>query len=131
MKYTPRPAAFMTTAPLVVAWLLVFATASCKIPPLKVPKSLIDCGTQAVRERGIALIAPVNTCLIAQSPAACLLGLVNPALGITTSVLACVTRSAGSELSAAAQVNASDTVSKIGAENARAFIIDQGYQFVQ
>ncbi len=107
----------------------VFAT-SCRLPPPGTTgRKLIDCATDAVKQNGIGLIAPVNTCLTGGDVQSCLLGLINPAAGITYDVLACVVRREGAEFAAAEAINANDTRSRRGATSARQWIAAEQIEF--
>ncbi len=107
----------------------VFAT-SCRLPPPGTTgRKLIDCSVDAVKRQAIGLIAPVNTCLTGGDARACLLGLINPAAGVTLDVIACVTRREGAEFAAAELINPADKGSARAADNARAFIAAEQIEF--
>lgn len=115
----------------VIAWV---AIASCRLPP---PDSgvgrVIDCGSEAVQKRWPAVLAPLNSCLTgaAAGVSGCLLGLINPAAGVTYDVIVCLTRQQGSTFAHAAQANPKDRVSAQAAENARRFLDEQKVVFAK
>jgi hypothetical protein len=100
--------------------------ASDAAPP---PTSWIDCTKEAVRERAISLIAPVNDCLVSMSWEGCLLALINPVIGVTEDVLACVIRARQVGFAESAAANPKDTISVDGAKHATEFIKKRGYSF--
>ena len=93
------------------------------------PTSWIDCAQEAVRERAISLIAPVNDCLVSASWEGCLLALINPAIGIGEDVIACVVRARQVGFAESASSNPKDTISVDGAKHATEFIKKRGYSF--
>ena len=87
---------------------------------------IIDCSEQAVRDHGIQLLPAINDCLAQSSGwAACLGGLVQPAIGVTEEVVACATRAAGR---AAARTPSDSTSSQLAA-HAADFLKQRGYKF--
>lgn len=94
---------------------------------------LVSCGTQAVAAAAPQALGPVNACLAGSGDIqACLLGLIQPAVGITIATIGCLTRHEGAAASAASQVNPDDRVDRMKAQRARDFLekMDQrGYRF--
>lgn len=115
---------------LFVAAVVAWSSMGCKMPqPGTVGRKLIDCGTEAVKKNAIGIIPEVNSCLTGDSAKDCLLGLVNPAVGITYDVVACVVRRQGAEFAASEQINPLDVRSKVAAGNAHEFIAAEQIEF--
>ncbi len=94
------------------------------------PGGVISCGTKAVTDHAAQTLAPVNQCLASTGDVTnCLLGLVQPLVGITTEVIACVTRHEGSAAAAASRANPDDAVDARRMARAREFLEGQGFQF--
>jgi hypothetical protein len=107
------------------------AVAGCPQPmPGPGHPGIIDCSTQAVRDFGIPLIPKINDCLVGVGGwTGCLIGLINPAVGITEDVIACVVKSSGKQFGEAADANKADTVSSAAASHAKMFLSEKGYTF--
>lgn len=108
---------------------------SCRARPdsgLGMPR-VIDCASQAVAGHAPEALGPVNSCLAGEGDIqACLLGLTQPAIGITVDVVGCLTRKEGSAASAASQANPSDTVDARKATRAKEFLEkmhERGFSF--
>jgi hypothetical protein len=108
---------------------------SCRARPdggLGAPR-VVDCASQAVAAHAPEALGPVNVCLAGQGDVqACLLGLIQPAIGITVDVVGCLTRKEGSAASAASQANPENTVDARRAQRAREFLEkmrERGFSF--
>jgi hypothetical protein len=108
---------------------------ACRAKPdggLGAPR-VIDCASQTVAAHAPESLGPVNTCLAGDGDIqACLLGLLQPAIGITVDVVGCLTRKEGSAASAASQANPDDAVDAKRAARAKDFLekMDaRGFQF--
>jgi hypothetical protein len=92
---------------------------------------VVSCGTKAVGDHAVDALPGVNRCLGGDGDVmACLLGLVQPALGIVLETVACVTKHEGAAAHAAAQANPGDTMDLHRANRAREFLgklADRGY----
>ena len=112
---------------LVVALVVV----GCRLPPPTTPAGrAIRCGSDAVAKNWPRVLPAVNTCL-AESLAVtgCLLALVDPVLGITEDVIACVTRDRAVAFADSAAANPDDTRSRAAAAAGKIFLRDRGYVF--
>jgi hypothetical protein len=112
---------------LAFALLLALACDSCKptpgTPQTITPGTVVSCGTQAVTAHATEALPGVNACLSGKDDiTTCLLGLVQPAVGITLDVIACLTKHEGSAASAASQANPDDKVDARRAARAREFL---------
>ncbi len=116
-------------AVLVASGLLLVAVSACPRPLPPPLQTAIDCGGQAIKDRGLPLIPKVNTCLLDPSFMSCLISLIQPVAGITEEIVACVVRSSGSSFASNAQANPNDEISKQNAERARMFILEREYKF--
>lgn len=117
-----------------LAVLSVLAVPACRVPPpdTKLGK-VIDCTSKSVQENAISAVGPVNDCLTLpddENWQACLVKLINPAVGITRDIVACVLRDSGELFAAMAETNSGDSRSARGAVRARSYIDEQGYRFV-
>lgn len=101
----------------------------CQGEPGAFGPRVADCSRESVRQNWPKLLPAVNDCLVSGSFTACLLGLVNPGIGMTEDLVSCVVRARGSEFAAMAQANPEDRTSSKAAENARAFIAERGWTF--
>ena len=110
---------------------LVLLLTACRLPP---PDSkagkVIRCGTDAVLNNFGKALPSVNTC-ISSAPdyEGCLFGLIDPVVGITEDVIACVLRDQGAKFAAQAEANPGDSVSARAAVRAQAFINHHQYVF--
>jgi hypothetical protein len=104
---------------------------SCRLPPpTSVTGRVIRCGSEAVKQNWPRVLPAVNTCLAeALAPAGCLLALVDPAIGVTEDVIACLVRDRGEAFRAAATANPADDRSRGAAAAGRLFLADRGYVF--
>lgn len=124
--------AVATRGPSLVAGALLVSLVACPgCPnPTTTQQKWIDCSAAAVRTHGIPAIPAVNECLTqSMGWEACLIGLIQPAAGITKDVLACVLLQRAENFGAMAAQNPEDEVSRTAAERARAFIEKQDYKF--
>ncbi|MGH8677183.1 MAG: hypothetical protein ACREUQ_02375 [Burkholderiales bacterium] len=109
--------------------------AGCPTPPRPgdpdagVHVGIVDCSAQTIRDHALSLIPFVNDCLIKPSYSACLLALIDPAVGITIDVIGCVVNARQNGFSANVAANPNDTVSLTAAKNAGNFIREQGLKF--
>lgn len=114
-----------------VRWFLVIAslsTVSCAHLGQDV-RRVVACGEEAVVENVAKLGPAVNACLIRQDSTACLLALVDPARGITESLIACIVHQRGFEYGGALRANRGDKQSATAAKNAARFALDRGIVF--
>lgn len=103
---------------------MALLVAGCHVPPptTRIGK-LIRCSGEVASSRWPSAIGPVNRCLSdSDDSRSCLLGLIEPAIGMTESLIACVVRSQGTVYSQYADNNPSDKRSEIAAANASAFL---------
>jgi len=112
----------------------VALVSSCKLfSPGSTGAKVVSCASEAVERNWHRALPSVNTCLTVDVDEGgwrgCLFGLINPAAGITESVIACVLRDQGEKMAQQAEVNAADVRSKRGAERAQTFIAEQRYKF--
>ena len=104
----------------------------CRPPPPGEPTGslVVRCASEAVQENWPRALPAVNSCLVRTDDwRACLAGLIDPAVGITADVIACVVRHSGAEYHAAAQANTNDARSARAAEHARMWLGEKGYVF--
>jgi hypothetical protein len=115
------------SAAALLAALVFLALPACQPRPkgengIGAPRA-IDCASQAIGEHAGEALGPVNHCLASEgSIDACLLGLVQPAVGITVDLIGCLTKREGSSASAASQANPADTADRQRAARAREFL---------
>jgi hypothetical protein len=84
---------------------------------------VIDCGTKAVTDHAIDALPGVNRCLSAETDVqACLFGLIDPAVGIVLSTVACVTGHEGNAARSAAASNPFNDRDKRRAQRAAEFL---------
>jgi hypothetical protein len=122
----------MRTAFLLLVLALFAAHAACTHTqtPGSPPEGVLDCGAEVVNTCAAQALGPVNTCLADLGDwQGCLAGLISPAVCGAETVVGCLVRHAGSQASAAAQVNQGDEVSARVAERSRAWIRSRGYVF--
>lgn len=98
-------------------------------PPVT-PGGVISCAVTAVQQHAPEVLPKVNECLIMKVGAVnCLIGLIQPAIGITLDVIACVTAHEGDAAGAAAALNPRDSIDVLRHKNAEEFIQSQNIQF--
>lgn len=116
----PRPPSFATL--LVLAAGLGLLLPACPAGCPGGPKRLIECSGEAIATNAAKVQSAVVACLSGGGTTACLLGLINPAAGITEDVIACLVRAEASKLA----VEPED----VGrSERARSFLRERGYRF--
>lgn len=113
---------------------LLLVLAGCPKPTPGEPQKpgIIQCASEAVQKKWPQVLPAVNRCLASAADAdwvGCLVGLIEPAAGITESVIACTVRSSGARYADAAKSNDADKMSVRAASRAQAFLADRGYRF--
>lgn len=114
---------------LAPVFLALAALGGCHLPKPGSPTDhAIRCGIDAIQSHAIEAVPCVNTCLAdTHDVFACLAACAVPAAGITSDVIACVTRDQGAEFAAAASLNPDDVRSFRAADRAHAYL--QGVKF--
>lgn len=112
--------------------LLVLLLAACPrpLPGEPTKPGLVQCGTEAIQSNWPRVLPAVNRCLAAAADSAwlnCLLGLIDPAAGITEDLIRCVTADSAKSFADAAAHNRSDVVSARAATRAQEF--NSGWTF--
>lgn len=123
------PGGPVAVAVAALAALLGAGCPGCQGEPGSISARVADCGKGSVRQNWPKVLPAVNDCLVSGSAVACLLGLVQPAVGITESVIACVVRSRATEFAAMASANPEDSTAGRAARNAEEFIRQRGWTF--
>lgn len=99
----------------------------CKVPT---KQQVIACGSTAMQQNWPSVLPQVNGCLTSPGDwEGCLIGLINPAIGVTEDLVACLVKDQGVKFSDSAKVNVNDTTSVMAAQRADAFITKRGYKF--
>ena len=125
----PGPLVMFVISALALA---VLTVGGCRLPPPGTPpQGPIACTVDAIQRCWPSVIGPVNTCLTGTSATSCLLGLIQPSGCAVESVIACLVRQQGAEFAHSARMNPDDVRSARAAENARNFLADRGYTFVE
>lgn len=112
--------------------LVLTSATGCRVPP---PDSTagkwIRCSGAAIEQNWHQALPAVNGCLtgIDDGWRDCLVGLINPAVGITEDVIACVTRDQGTKFADSALANGQDVRSLRAAERASAWLGERRYVF--
>ena len=116
---------------VIAAFIVALLLTGCPkpLPDGSTPSSIIDCTRDAVRQNALSIIPKVNDALLAADWRTALLALIDPAVGITADVLACVVRSVMSQRAQAIDANPNDAVSLVARDRAATFIVEQGYTF--
>lgn len=121
---------------LIAVWVLtvfVLVVAGCPKPtPGTHPGGVLECSSEAVKAHWPEALPAVNRCLAATPDSAwwnCLVGLINPVVGITEEVVACVVRGTGDRYRQASAANPRDEISAVAASRAAEFLTRQGYRF--
>jgi hypothetical protein len=106
----------------------------CRTPPPGTPgtgQRIVNCATQAVADTWPEFLPQVNGCLAHDTGAmGCLLSLIQPAVGATEDLIACLVRNQGAAYAHAAQANPGDAVSVRAAAAARQWLIERNVVFV-
>lgn len=127
MRKTPLLA--LATLIALASFALTFSACTPKPGQEGGPPKIVDCGVKAVTDHAIDALPGVNRCLSGTSSITdCLLGLVQPALGITFDTIACVTRHEGAAASAAAQTSGGERDARRAAR-AKEFLEGQRVRF--
>lgn len=103
----------------------------CHPEPGTPTAKVVSCATESVKQHWPEALPAVNSCLASASVTACLLGLVNPVVGITYDTIACLVRHQGDEFARAAAVNPGDYRSRKLAAAARKFLDEQKISFAE
>ena len=117
--------------PIVALLVTLLASAGCP-GGCQVPTGgqAIQCGSEAIEKNWHKALPKVNACLtMATGWEGCLIGLIEPAVGITEDVIACLVKDQGAKFADTASANPSDATSKDGAAHAAEFLQKRGYKF--
>lgn len=94
---------------------------------------VIQCAGEAIERNWHQALPAVNTCITVDANESgwrdCLIGVINPAVGITEDLVACVLRDQGQKMAAQAERNPNDFRSERGAKRAETWIAERKYTF--